>query len=81
MICDGAAQNLSALKATHGHSGKYGYGIGSDAYVVKPWFVNPFKPPHYIYWLICPSHQVLNVILMNILSYMFEYYFVAQEYD
>lgn len=54
----GAAPNLSALKATHGHSGMYGVGIGADAYTVKPWFVNPFKSPHYIYWLICSSHQV-----------------------
>ena len=58
LVCDEAAPNLSALKATHGHSGMYGTGNGEDTYMVKPWFVNPFDPPRYIYWLICLSHQV-----------------------
>lgn len=61
LICDGAAPNLSALKLTHGCQGKYGISDGSDTYTVKPWFVNPYDPPHLIYWLICPSHQVIYV--------------------
>ena len=58
LICDGAGPNLSVLKTTHGHSGMYDIGKGADVYAVKPWFSNPFKPLHYIYWLICPSYQV-----------------------
>ena len=58
LVCDGAAPNLSALKATHQHSGMYGTGNSADTYMIKSWFVNPFDPPHHIYWLICPSQQV-----------------------
>ena len=65
-MCDGAAPNLAALKATHGFSGMYGTTTcdGSDPYAVKPWFVNPFNPPHHVYWLICPSHQVNSLLLI-----------------
>jgi len=58
LVCDGAATNLAALKATHGCYGMYGVSDGPDPYKVKPWFINPCDPPNLIYWLICPSHQV-----------------------
>jgi len=63
LVCDGGAPNLAALKATHGYFGAYGINMNSiqDPHVVKPWFVNyfnPFNPPHRIFWLICPTHQV-----------------------
>ena len=68
LVCDGEAPNLAALKATHGCSGMYGTTStdGSDPYAVKPWFVNPFDPPHHIHWLICPSHQVCKIYLFLI---------------
>ena len=59
LICDGASSNLTTLKATHGHSGMYGISDTSDPYRVQPWFINPYNPPNHIYWLICPSHQVI----------------------
>ena len=37
----------------------YGISDGPDPYAVRPWFVNPYDPPHLLYWLICPCHQVI----------------------
>ncbi|XP_065907460.1 uncharacterized protein [Dysidea avara] len=63
LVCDGAAPNLTVVKSTHGHSGAYNINSElSDQYEVKPYFVNPFNPPHLIHWLICPSHQLKNMI-------------------
>jgi len=60
LICDGAASNLSTIKATHGHSGAYGIKkeVCEDKFDIKPWMTNPYNPPHKIYWMICPTHQV-----------------------
>jgi len=63
LICDGGAPNLAALKSTHGVFGAYGINPESsqaNQCLIKPWFINPFNPPHQIFWLICPSHQVCN---------------------
>ena len=59
LVCDGASSNVSAIKASHKHNGVYSVAQNKDnIFEVKPWMVNPFNPPHHIYWLICPSHQV-----------------------
>lgn len=59
LVCDGAASNMSTIKATHGHSGAYGnLKTSSDKFEITPWMVNPFNPPNKIFWVICPTHQV-----------------------
>lgn len=74
-MCDSASTNSAAIKATHGQFGVHGmddskFGtffynnvslcIGqSDPYEVKPVMINPFNPPQPIFWLICPTHQVM----------------------
>ena len=51
---------MTVIKSTHGCSGAYGFDAQQkDPYAVKPWFINPFNPPQKIFWLICPSHQVI----------------------
>ena len=60
-VCDGASSNAAIIKASHGHLGAYSVKQNEDdIFKVKPWMVNPFNPPHNIFWLICPSHQVYN---------------------
>uniref|UniRef100_A0A1X7TDM0 Uncharacterized protein n=1 Tax=Amphimedon queenslandica TaxID=400682 RepID=A0A1X7TDM0_AMPQE len=34
----------------------------SDPYEVHPSFVNPYDPPNLIHWMICPTHQLKNMI-------------------
>ena len=60
LVCDGGPANIAAIKASHGHHSAYSVTDGEDKYKVKPWMINPFNPPHQIFWLICPSHQVCN---------------------
>ncbi|XP_065887616.1 uncharacterized protein [Dysidea avara] len=51
------------FKSTHNCSGAYGYNKElPDPYQIKSWFVNPFNPPKLVHWLICPSHQLKNMI-------------------
>ena len=60
LVCDGASTNMAVIKSTHGCSGAYGFNPQhTDPYAVEPWFTNPFNPPLKIFWLICPSHQVI----------------------
>ena len=41
LIYDGSSSNLSALKASHGHTtGAYDMTSGRDPYEVKPYFTN-----------------------------------------
>ena len=60
LVCDGAADNLSTIKASHGCSRAYAIRKEGDQYKfeVTPWFINPFNPLNKIYWLICPTHQI-----------------------
>ncbi|XP_065911308.1 uncharacterized protein [Dysidea avara] len=64
LICDGSSANLAALKASHGHfTGAYNNDhSGLDPFVIKPYFINQYDPPNKIHWLICPSHQLKNMI-------------------
>ena len=59
LVCDGASANLTALKASTGVSGAYSSSNSPEKYSVQPWFPNPFEPTKKIYWIICPTHQVL----------------------
>ena len=59
LVCDGASANLTALKASTGVSGAYSSSNSTEKYSVQPWFPNPFEPTKKIYWIICPTHQVL----------------------
>lgn len=62
LVCDGASSNAAAIKASHGHSGAYSVKQNeNDVFKVEPWMINPFNPPHHIFWLICPSHQVRTI--------------------
>ena len=61
LVCDGGTANIAAIKASHGHHGAYSVTDGEDKYKVEPWMINPFNPPHKIFWLICPSHQVCSI--------------------
>jgi len=59
LVCDGGSSNFAAIKTSHGCHGAYSVKSGeTDKYSVEPWVLNSFNPPHKIYWLICPSHQV-----------------------
>ncbi|XP_065914376.1 uncharacterized protein [Dysidea avara] len=65
IVCDGSPANLTTIKLSHGHSGAYSVisdTASNDVYEVKPWMVNPFNPPWLIYWMICPTHQLKNMI-------------------
>ena len=61
VVCDGASSNLTALKATFGESGAFHSSNGAEKYSVQPWFMNPFEPKQKIYWIICPTHQVIII--------------------
>ena len=60
LMCDGGSSNIATIKATHGYQGAYSLDeTKTDKHEVEPWMLNPFNPPHKIFWLICPSHQVM----------------------
>lgn len=61
LVCDGASSNISAVKASHGFHGAYSINEQlDDKYMIKPWMINPYNPPHKLFWLICLSHQVCD---------------------
>ena len=63
LMCDGASSNLTALKTT---TGVYGaYPVNEDGYKIpSPSFENPYDPPNYVFWMICPSHQVRSTCML-----------------
>lgn len=69
VLCDGASSNLSLMKLTQNYSGAYGVKIHPTSneidIEVKPCFKNPFCHDHEIYWIMCPSHQVLKASFCN----------------
>ncbi|XP_014671922.1 PREDICTED: uncharacterized protein LOC106812541 [Priapulus caudatus] len=65
IVCDGASTNLATIKNVTG-AGKGPYGM-SDQPVPNPhdvssWFWNWFQPDIPVFWIICPSHQLKNMI-------------------
>ena len=70
LVCDGAAANLTTIKATMGVHGAFGVKQGKeDPHLVEPFFINPFNPPNKIFWIICPSHQV-RICTCTVLNYL-----------
>jgi hypothetical protein len=64
LICDGAPENLKVIKQTMEHSGVFGYqttNLGLD-FTINPSFLSPFAPGTRVYWVICPSHQLKNMV-------------------
>ena len=49
----------------------------SDPHKIEPWFQNPFDPSRRIFWVICPSHQVIKMI-QDTISYNL---FAVKEHD
>ena len=48
-----------------------------DPFEIKPWMINPFDPPSPIFWIICPTHQVYSIQLINV----FCNNIIVEEYD
>ena len=69
-MCDGAAPNLTVVKSTHGYSGAYNVNSElNDQYKVKPFFANPFNPPHLIHWFQSSSkHKIGTKSSYNIMN-------------
>lgn len=65
IVCDGAGPNLSSIKILtgfgHGAYGNKTPGSCDDIHDVKTWFLNPFTNEK-VYTLICPSHQLKNMV-------------------
>lgn len=60
LVCDGSSANIATIKASHGCHGAYSMKEnGDDRFEVEPWMINPYDPPNKIFWMICPSHQVI----------------------
>ena len=66
IVCDGASSNLTALKTVSGSLGAYGAATdpSKQFLIPTPKFENPFNPPRLVYWIICPSHQVIITIII-----------------
>ena len=64
IVCDGASSNLTAIKMLcTGKRGTFGKKDNApDKHKVKTYFDNPFNPNLKVYCVICPSHQLKNVI-------------------
>ena len=62
LVCDGASCNLSLLKRLCGTAGKFGSTSSSIAGRVPCSFVNPYSG-HPTYLIVCPSHQVIHMLL------------------
>ena len=56
LVCDGASINLSVIKNTLGISGPF----KGDTFDVS--FTNPFDRELKCHWIICPSHQLKNMV-------------------
>uniref|UniRef100_A0A1X7V092 Uncharacterized protein n=1 Tax=Amphimedon queenslandica TaxID=400682 RepID=A0A1X7V092_AMPQE len=54
LLCDGASSKLSLLKLLCGY-------VNNDNDIQQPWFKSPFDGKN-TYLLICPSHQLKNMI-------------------
>ena len=63
LVCDGASTNMSMLKSMMGMSGSFGMkGSGPDRHDVPASIDHPIWHGHKLYFVICPSHQLKNMI-------------------
>eukprot|EP00794_Sanderia_malayensis_P006654 gene6654-7400_t len=64
VVCDGASSNMAAIKLLT--TGKRGaFGVSDDPMAkhhVEPWFENPFDSDLKVFCIICPSHQLKNMV-------------------
>ena len=58
-MCDGASINLSVIKNTLGITGPFKSDLCNNIDVS---FINPFDSSLKCYWIVCPSHQLKNMI-------------------
>ena len=65
LVCDGASTNLNVIKALIGVSGSFGSHVlnGKTDHSIQPSFPNPFDNGRLCYCIICPSHQMKNIII------------------
>ena len=63
LMCDGAASNLLLIKTTLGVKGAiHSTDASNELNGINVSFENPFLPGRLIHWMICPSHQLKNLI-------------------
>ena len=65
LVCDGASENLALIKTTMGMKGVFGYKTDVDGtydFKIRPSFPNPYNVLSNIHWIICPSHQLKNMV-------------------
>ncbi|XP_014672683.1 PREDICTED: uncharacterized protein LOC106813138 [Priapulus caudatus] len=57
IVCDGSGANLTTVKLfTTGLRGPY------QRAEVEPWFTNPYNTAYRVHFVICPSHQLKNMV-------------------
>lgn len=63
VICDGASTNLTAIKYFCGHRGTFSHNLtgGVISHKIQPKVFNPLTE-EFMYFIICPTHQMKNVI-------------------
>ena len=64
VVCDGAATNMSLIKSMMGVRGSFGHKAPetADRHTVPSSICHPFWPKQRLYFIICPSHQLKNMI-------------------
>lgn len=64
IVCDGAATNLSLMKSMLGCRGAFGMTAegGADRHIVPASVDHPILPNRRLFFIICPSHQLKNMI-------------------
>jgi hypothetical protein len=64
LVCDGASENLSLIKCTMNTQGAFGHTQlgGTLNFDINPSFQNPFDLTRTIFWVICPTHRLKNMI-------------------
>ena len=63
IVLDGASSNLSMVKTLAGYpKGAFKFDDDDDPYAVCPRFENPVFEGEYIYMIICPTHEMKNLI-------------------
>ena len=64
IVCDGASSNLTAIKSFMGHKGTFRYSSNENQQInhtISPKVYNPLTDQD-IFFIICPTHQMKNVI-------------------
>ena len=71
LVCDDGSANVAAIKTSHGV-----YSISEDQedkFKVTSRMIKSYRPTQKIFWFICPSHQVTNLLyILNINSFFLD---------